>query len=65
MKKLIIIALLSLNLGCVVINYPPRDFSLGCHTDSECEDEDDMAAEDYQKELEDLQYFAETGKVRL
>ena len=65
MKKLIIMALLI--VGCVGVQPCPRDFSLGCHTDMECELEepDDMSAEDYQAELDDLQYWAETGKVRL
>lgn len=63
MKKLIIIALLL--VGCVGVQTQPRDFSLGCQTDMECEFEpDDMSSEDYQKELDDLQYWVETGKVR-
>lgn len=65
MKKIFIIALLL--IGCATTQTQPRDFSLGCQTDMECEleDPDDMSAEDYQRELDDLRYWAETGKVRM
>jgi hypothetical protein len=65
MKKALTIIAMALIVGCSTVPQP-RDFSLGCVTDMECEmeDEDDMDAETYQQELDDLRYWVETGKVR-
>lgn len=67
MKKHLLIIAMALIVGCSSVPQPmPRDFSLGCVTDMECEMEepDDMDAETYQQELDDLRYWVETGKVR-
>jgi hypothetical protein len=68
MRKALAIIAMALVVGCSTVPQP-RDFSLGCVTDMECallhgEDEDDMDTATYEAELDDLRYYAETGRIR-
>jgi hypothetical protein len=64
MKKLFITVLLI--TSCATC--PPRDLSLGCMTDMECELWEEQADEterlQAEAEMDNLVYYIETGKIR-
>lgn len=63
-RHLLIIAMAAI-VGCASVPQS-RDFSLGCGTDMECAlmEPDDMDSATYEAELDDLRYWAETGRIR-
>jgi hypothetical protein len=66
MKKRILLLLVFTLISCA--SSTPRDFSLGCMTDMECEEWENEADEQErlqaESEMDDLRIYIETLKVR-